>query len=165
MPLLGKWILRMVGCALALSAFGFAQDNRVASDKPASIALDPRGAMSAPNMTATAELPDSPGSAWLKSQSQSGQADNSPNSSSASQQQSNAQPQKIEQPVGTAAAEGPAVKGITAAEPAGVAIAPGKQRRVRTIVIKVGAIVGAGAAIGTVIALSAGTSSKPPGAR
>jgi hypothetical protein len=35
---------------------------------------------------------------------------------------------------------------------------------VRTIVIKVGAIVGAGAALGTVIALTAATPSKPPGA-
>ena len=39
-------------------------------------------------------------------------------------------------------------------EPAGIAIAPAKQHRVRTIVIKVGAIIGAGAALGTVIALT-----------
>ncbi|HTZ84507.1 MAG TPA: hypothetical protein VMB66_15005 [Candidatus Acidoferrales bacterium] len=66
--------------------------------------------------------------------------------------------------MGTAAAESPKVSGITAAEPAGVAIAPAKQRRVRTIVLKVGAIIGAAAALGTVIALTEGTSSKPPGA-
>jgi hypothetical protein len=53
---------------------------------------------------------------------------------------------------------------VTAAQPAGAAIAPAKQRRVRTIVLKVGAILGAGAAIGTVVALSAATPSKPPGA-
>jgi uncharacterized membrane protein YczE len=56
------------------------------------------------------------------------------------------------------------VSGITAAQPAGVAVAPAKQRRVRTIVLKVGAIIGAGVALGTVVALSEGTSSKPPGA-
>jgi hypothetical protein len=56
------------------------------------------------------------------------------------------------------------VNGITAAQPAGIAIAPGKQHRVRTIVIKVGAIVGAGIALGTVIALSEATPTKPPGA-
>jgi hypothetical protein len=159
----GKHLLRIAGCAIVLSAPLFAQDiGTHDSEKPASIVLE----TSAPNVTATAELPDSPGSAWLESQTQSGQPNSSSNSTSVLQQQPNPQqPQKAEQPVGTAAAEGPAVKGITAAEPAGVAIAPGKQRRVRTIVIKVGAILGAGAAIGTVIALSAGTSSKPPGAR
>ena len=47
---------------------------------------------------------------------------------------------------------------------AGVAVAPAKQRRVRTIVIRVGAIVGAGVAVGSVVALTAATSSKPPGA-
>ncbi|HET6179000.1 MAG TPA: hypothetical protein VFE61_18870 [Candidatus Sulfotelmatobacter sp.] len=66
--------------------------------------------------------------------------------------------------MGTAAAEAPTVSGVTAAEPAGVAIAPAKQRRVRTILIRVGAIVGAGVALGTTLALTAGTPSKPPGA-
>ena len=56
------------------------------------------------------------------------------------------------------------MSGITAAEPAGIAIAPAKQHRVRTLVIKVGAILGAGAAVGTVIALTQATPSKPPGA-
>jgi hypothetical protein len=160
MALLGQHLLRVALCAIFLSAAVFAQGvGTPSSEKATSIVLE----TSPSNVTLTAELPDSPGSAWLQSQSQSGKPSSSSNLSS-SQQQSNPQPQKAEQPVGTAAAEGPAVKGITAAEPAGVAIAPGKQRRVRTIVIKVGAILGAGAAIGTVIALSAGTSSKPPGA-
>ena len=71
---------------------------------------------------------------------------------------------KPQRPVGTAAAEAPNVSGVTAAQPAGVAIAPAKQRRVRTVVLKVGAIVGAGVALGTTLALTMGTSSKPPGA-
>lgn len=70
-------------------------------------------------------------------------------------------PQK---PVGTAAAEAPSASGVAASQPAGVAIAPAKQRRVRTIVLRTGAIIGAGVAVGTVVALTAGTSSKPPGA-
>jgi hypothetical protein len=45
-----------------------------------------------------------------------------------------------------------------------VAIAPEKQRRVRTIVIRVGAIIAAGVAVGIVVGLSEATSSKPPGA-
>jgi len=54
---------------------------------------------------------------------------------------------------------------MTAAEPAGIAMAPAKQHRARAIVIKVGAMVGAGAALGTVLGLTAATHSKPPGAR
>jgi hypothetical protein len=69
-----------------------------------------------------------------------------------------------QQPVGTAAAETSKASGIAASQPAGVAIAPAKQRRVRLIVIRVGAILGAGAAVGTVVALTQATPSKPPGA-
>lgn len=70
-----------------------------------------------------------------------------------------------QKPVGTAAAESVPSSGVAASQPAGTAIAPGKQRRTRSIVIKVGALVGAGVAVGTVAALTLGTSSKPPGAR
>jgi len=55
--------------------------------------------------------------------------------------------------------------GIAASQPAGAALAPAKQRRVRTILITVGAILGAGAAAGVTMALSEGSPSKPPGAR
>jgi hypothetical protein len=68
-------------------------------------------------------------------------------------------------PVGTAAAGPSTATGIAAAQPAGIAVAPAKQRRVRTIVLRFGAIVGVGAAVGTVVALSRATPSKPPGAR
>jgi len=120
------------------------------------------------------QLPDSPGTVWAKSQNPVPQtaapqaADPQSNSPAAAQdsthKDNNQQDQKLQRPVGTAAAEAPKVSGITAAEPAGAAIAPAKQHRVRTLVIKVGAILGAGAAIGTVVALSAATPSKPPGA-
>jgi len=116
------------------------------------------------------ELPDSPGTIWAKSQepaqNSSAQTTNPQSDSSVSNQQPEASKQndKLQRPVGTAAAEAPKVTGVTGAQPAGVAIAPPKQHRVRTIVIKVGAILGAGAAIGTVVALTAATPSKPPGA-
>jgi hypothetical protein len=67
-------------------------------------------------------------------------------------------------PAGTAAAGIENTAGVAASKPAGVAVAPPKQHRVRMLVIKVGAIVGAGAAIGTVAALSKASPSKPPGA-
>lgn len=115
--------------------------------------------------TASAEFPDSPGAAGAKS-GESFPAQNSASSSPAqpSAQSGATEEQKPQRPVGTAAAEAPRVSGITAAEPAGVAIAPAKQRRARAIVIKVGAMVAAGAALGTVLGLTEATHSKPPGA-
>ena len=74
------------------------------------------------------------------------------------------QPRKPSEPVGAATAESVPTTGGAAAKPAGVAIAPAKQHQTRSWLIKVGAIVAAGAAVGTVYALSRGTSSTPPGA-
>jgi septal ring-binding cell division protein DamX len=65
------------------------------------------------------------------------------------------------QPVGTAAAPYEKTMGIAASRPAGAAIAPAKQRRVRTILISVGVIVGAGVAIGAVAGLSRASASRP----
>lgn len=116
-----------------------------------------------------ADLPDSPDAVQSAAQNTTQQQGSSSSSSSSpttpqSAPSTESQDSKPQRPVGTAAAEAPVVSGTTAAEPAGVAVAPAKQRRVRTIVLKMGAIIGAGVAIGTVVALSAGTSSKPPGA-
>jgi hypothetical protein len=118
-----------------------------------------------------AELPDSPGATLAKLQASAlpqGSSKPSP-SATVSTAPSDPPPQSATQPppqkpVGTAAAEPTHAGGIAASQPAGVAIAPAKQRRVRTIVIRVGAIVGAGVAVGSVVALTAATSSKPPGA-
>jgi hypothetical protein len=65
------------------------------------------------------------------------------------------------EPVGTAAAPYEKVTGVPASRPAGPAIAPAKQKRTRSMLIKVGLIVAAGVAIGTVVALSTASSSKP----
>ena len=73
-------------------------------------------------------------------------------------------PAITKEPVGTAAAEWQPATGVAASRPAGAALAPAKQRRARSFLIKVGAIVAAGAAVGTVAALTAGSPSKPPGA-
>jgi hypothetical protein len=74
------------------------------------------------------------------------------------------QPKKPAEPVGAAAAESVPTAGGAAAKPAGVAIAPAKQHQTRSLLIKVGAALAAGAAIGTVFALSHSTPSTPPGA-
>lgn len=64
-------------------------------------------------------------------------------------------------PIGTAAAPAEEPVGAAGSRPAGAVIAPAKQRRVHTILIRVGLIVGAGIAIGTVAALSHASASQP----
>lgn len=124
-------------------------------------------------------LPDSPGSVETRSGSmQSDSTQSSPAQSGSvqsaqlapspapSQTPPQAQPQpQPKEPLGTAAAETVPTMGIAASQPAGAALAPAKQRRVRTILIRVGAILAAGAAVGATVALSEGSPSKPPGAR
>jgi len=100
-------------------------------------------------------LPNSPGS--VRSQV-------AENNSPFSGQQSSSKEQ-TQEPAGTAAAESVETTGVAASKPAGAAIAPAKQRRTRSILIKVGALVGAGVAVGTVVALSSASPSRPPGAR
>jgi hypothetical protein len=69
-----------------------------------------------------------------------------------------------QEPAGTAAAGSSETVGGAASKPAGTAIAPAKQRQVRSLLIKIGAIAAAGAALGIVYGLSKSTSPKPPGA-
>jgi len=83
----------------------------------------------------------------------------------AARQTNGEEEQRLQHAVGTAVAPPPAVLPIAAAEPTGIAIAPAKQRRVGRIVLKVGALVGASAALSTVLILSETTGSKPAGAR
>lgn len=168
-------VLGIVALDLALTNLAQAQENAVAQNE----AAQKRGvdAEVAPQLeyAAISELPDSPGSIREQQQDSANQQNGSaasqaqpatiqPENTPSSQPGDSQANQKLQRPVGTAAAEAPRVNGITAAQPAGIAIAPAKQHRVRTIVIKVGAILGAGAAVGTVIALTQATPSKPPGA-
>jgi hypothetical protein len=129
------------------------------------------------------ELPESPGATFSRMQDQAARPQSSNEDQTNPQPQPGAQlpaqpapppasnqpqsapsPTPPQKPVGTAAAETPVVSGMAASQPAGAAIAPAKQRRARTIVLRVGALVGAGVAVGTVVALTAATPSKPPGA-
>ena len=63
--------------------------------------------------------------------------------------------------VGTAAAPAIKAEGVPGSRPAGAAIAPAKQRRIRTFAIRVGILVAAGVAIGTVAAASLGSPARP----
>jgi hypothetical protein len=102
----------------------------------------------------TTALPDAPSSA----QSDQGTTHSSEPNSGAAQQ-------TTQTPTGTAAARSAAVKGGAASKPAGAAIAPAKQNRRRSLIIKLGLLAGAGVAIGSVVALSKGSPSTPPGTR
>ena len=98
------------------------------------------------------DLPDSPGAQLAQA--------NNPQSLSSEQ----AQPPKSKTtPVGTAAAEEIGPSGVAASRPAGMALAPMKQKRVHLLLIKVGLLAAAGIAIGTTVALSKASPGNPPG--
>ncbi len=98
-------------------------------------------------------LPNSPGTVRAQDRVSSGQ------------QPSPALQTGTQDPLGTAVAPSVKTTGVAASRPAGAAIAPAKQKRARSILIKVAAIAGAGAAVGIVVALSSASPSRPPGSR
>jgi len=98
--------------------------------------------------------PDNPDPVRTQIEDQGAQLGTSPASA---QQAQNETPK----PVGTAAAPYEKTTGVAASRPAGAVIAPAKQRRARSILIRVGVIVGGAVAIGTVVALSHGSPSRP----
>jgi hypothetical protein len=107
----------------------------------------------ADSIVAASALPETP-----EPVSQQAQTQDPPNGPPSDVNERQKEPAK---PVGTAVAPYERTMGIAASRPAGAAIAPAKQRRVRTILISVGVIVGAGVAIGSVAALSHGSASRP----
>jgi uncharacterized protein involved in copper resistance len=109
-------------------------------------AQKPQSAAASPN---SSELPDAPMPAQPVSQKQS-DFSQTQNSGSA--------------PSGAAAAKAAPAKGAPASRPVGAAIAPAKQRGHRSLLIKVGLVAGACVAVGSVVALSRGSSAKPSGA-
>jgi hypothetical protein len=76
-------------------------------------------------------------------------------------QQSDSQQTNGTAPLGTAAAPAEKTTGVAASQPAGAAIAPGKQRRVRSFLVKGAIVIGAAVAVGTVVALSRSNSGRP----
>jgi hypothetical protein len=64
-------------------------------------------------------------------------------------------------PLGTAVAPYEKGIGVAASRPAGAVIAPAKQRRTRSFAIKLGVLIGACVAVGTVVALSSTSPSEP----
>jgi cytoskeletal protein RodZ len=68
-----------------------------------------------------------------------------------------------QKPRGAAAAESANIGGVAASRPSGVAIAPAKQHRRRAFWVRVGAVAGAGVAVGAALGLARSSPSKPPG--
>jgi hypothetical protein len=106
----------------------------------------------------TAPLPDAPEVAQATSTNSSGS--NGSSQPSQTQQQQDQQ-NGAAQPVGTAAAPAVNSTGVAGSEVSGAAIAPAKQRRAHTILIRVAVIAAACVAVGTVVALTHATPSQP----
>jgi hypothetical protein len=124
---------------------------------------DARGEQSSQAENATAEtqeqLPDAPGAYGNLVASAAPQQANAPKPGN---QQSQAQrPANQTEPVGTAAAPYEQPVGAAASRPAGAVIAPAKQKRKRTFLIRMGLGLGAAVAIGTVAALSKASPARP----
>lgn len=63
--------------------------------------------------------------------------------------------------MGTAAAPAEPAGGVAATRPAGAAIAPAKQKRSHTLLIRMSLLIGAAVAVGTVIGLSEASPNRP----
>jgi len=116
-------------------------------------------APASPNtMQPPVELPDNPGSNAPANTNQQEPAPQQPAPQTAAPNDT----QTPQQPSGTAVAPPVEVSGGAASKPAGVAIAPPKQRQIRSLLIKLGFLAGAGIAIGTVVGLSAASPGHVP---
>lgn len=73
-------------------------------------------------------------------------------------------PARQQPPAGVAVGERGVTSGGAASRPAGAALAPSEQHQYRSLLIKIGIIAAGGIAVGTIVALTKGSPSKPPGA-
>jgi len=161
----GRWLRRQIaGCLLLLftapvanaipppqQEANLSQDRGASSAQPQSQPANTVAKQAITEPSPSEALPDSPGAVRSKDRGSSGQQPSpSPNLQDSTQD-----------PLGTAAAPSVKTTGVAASRPAGAAIAPAKQKRARSILIKVGVIVGAGVAVGTVVALASASPSRP----
>jgi hypothetical protein len=161
MKVLSSWLRKQIAaCLILLMAIPLAEaesalpQEALSGQQTQSVSSTQNQPKDSETNLAAATLPDSPAPARGQNSDQSGQSSSSqPN---AEQQQSG-----DNKPVGTAAAPLEKSSGVAASRPAGAVIAPAKQRRARAIFIRVGIVVGAAVAIGTVVALSRSSPSKP----
>jgi cytoskeletal protein RodZ len=90
-------------------------------------------------------------------------AQNQTNAQKPADQQTTPEPRpgNPSEPVGTAVAPLESPVGAAVSRPTGAAIAPAKQKRRHTFIIRLGLVVGAAVAIGTVVALSKASPNRP----
>jgi hypothetical protein len=167
MRISASWQQRQIaGCLVILLVAPFAE---AATTRPEP-ALSSQQAQTAP--TAKTQSADSATDNSSSSNSQpeaSTSSDNAASSKGISQDQSSdtlpSAPQQQQNgnsnPVGTAAAPYEKTTGVAASRPAGAVVAPAKQKRSRSFLIRVGLVIGACVAVGTIVALSAGSPSRP----
>ena len=110
---------------------------------------------------ATGPLPNAPQPATAPAQTQNPTQNKTQNQTGSTAPSRTPGQYSSSQPVGTAAA--PLIKpvGVAASRPAGAAIAPAKQRRIRVLAIRWGLIVGAAIAVGTVAAATMASPRRP----
>jgi len=136
----GSFLILVSGTAEPLLA------QQQAPEPPASTQQTPP---SPSTMQPPVELPDNPGTTSTQPTPEQTRTQKPPE-------------QQGQQPSGTAVAPPVEVSGGAASKPAGVAIAPPKQRQIRSLLLKLGFLAGAGVAIGTVVGLSAASPSHVP---
>ena len=161
------WLTKIMTLLTALALSGLpamAQaTTSTASQQPAANGQDPGSGRVDPaagpkTPVPSSELPETPQPAGPAAPTAQAQpvAPAAPSSTSSEQQKSS------QEPLGTATAERGATAGGPASKPAGMAIAPAQQKQTRSLLIKIGAVAAAGAALGLVYVLTRGTPSTPP---
>jgi hypothetical protein len=159
MRISGYWLRRRIArCLIVLMAVPFG----AAAQALPSRQLEAAAAAPAQPQGADAGTPD-PVQSGATPDSQPAAGSQNGNQPAAAPQSTTSQPQQngTTAPVGTAAAPYEKGIGVAASRPAGAVIAPAKQRRTRSILIKVGLIAAAAVAIGTVVGLSSASPSTP----
>jgi hypothetical protein len=113
------------------------------------------------SFAATDTLPNAPQPAARSQQATTQNPSNSTPPSHTTSADNGQSSSSSQQPVGTAVA--PLIKpvGVAASRPAGAAIAPAKQRRIRVLAIRWGLIIGGALALGTVAAATMGSPRRP----
>jgi hypothetical protein len=182
------WMNRFMGSVLIILLAGapelcaaMSSDSEGAGTAPSPTTTQQTAQNSPGNMaSATKNFPDSPGTLLAKQQEQGGSQnepvaqappqtapENTPPQNTSQQQNSGSPPtpppNNAQQPVGGAAAQLGRTTGGAASKPAGAALAPSKQGQSRSLLLRWGLIAGAGIAVGSVVALSHASPSRPPG--
>ncbi len=150
------WPGRQIAVAIILLLFTTSEAGSAIAQQPVPRSSAPANGnqSSRGESVSESELPENPAPA-------NSQAPNQGQPTAAPQAGGGQSPDNAHKPVGTAAAPYEPTVGIAASRPVGAAIAPAKQHRVRSILISLGVIAGAGIAVGSVAALSHGSPSRP----